>query len=250
MKLLFFLLIITGCSSNGTPREGQTPYSYADVSGSYRFIRETKQLQKKIVTRNQLLSTKGSQLRVLEKSILVSQKGSIKSGKARLMTVRPLASEFVVWLEGKRYSSKMQLNAKAKAMKLTLNSPESRWQGVKEIPFPKGKYFCFFNQIPECLYHNYLLNLSLQREHQKFDFYVIWDSFPFIQDQYNYVGKNLFATATVKYDGEFNKQYRYVVEVEGQMILYTLSKSFDLVKMAWIAQGITVAPPGEAIVDE
>lgn len=251
MKILSFLILLTSCSShNGTPQEGKSSYSFADSSGGYRLVRESKQIQKKVITRNQLIDSKSGQAKVLEKSILVSQLGSIKSKKGRLLTVRPLASEFVVWLEGKKYSSNMQLNPAHKTMKVTLSSPESRWQGSKEIAFPKGKYFCFFNQIPECLYHNYLLTLASKSENQKFNFYIIWDNYPFLQDQYNYVGKNLFAAATVKYDGEFKKQFRYIVEVEGQMILYTFTKSFDLARIAWIAQGITIVPPGEEIVDE
>ena len=251
MKILFFLILLTSCSSfNGKPREGKSSYSYADASGGYRLVRESKQIEKKVITRNQLIDSKSGQAKVLEKSILVSQVGSIKSKSGRLLTVRPLASEFVVWLEGKKYSSKMQLNPANKTMKVTLNSPESRWQGSKEIAFPKGKYFCFFNQIPECLYHNYLLPLANKNGTQKFNFSIIWDSYPYLQDQYNYVGKNLFAAATVKYDGEFKKQFRYIVEVEGQMILYTFTKSYDLARIAWIAQGITIVPPGEEIVDE
>lgn len=250
MKILLFLLIAAGCSTAGKPREGKTSYSYVDASGSYRLVREAKEVKKRIVSRNQLMDTKGSQNRVVEKSVMLSQVGSIKSGKSRLLVVRPLASEFVVWLEGQKYTSKMQINEKSRSMRLTLNAPEARWKGTREIPFPRGKYFCYFNQIPECLYHNQLLSLALNGRNRKIDFYVIWDAFPFIQEQYSYVGKELFAPATIKYDGEFNKQHRYVVEVEGQMILYTFSKSFDLAKMAWIAQGITIAPPGEAIVDE
>jgi len=42
---------------------------------------------------------------------------------------------------------------------------------------------------------------------------------------------------------------RFVVEVDGQSILYHFSKSFDLVRMFWIAQGISVIPPGEDSTD-
>ena len=252
MKIIFFLLILSGCSNltRGTPSEGKTIYSYVDGSGSYKLIRESKLLKQKIGTRIQLLDTKGGNQRVVEKSILISQIGSIKSRNKRLLTVRPSASEFTVWLEGKKYFSSMKLDPKNKSMKLTLDSPEKRWQGTSQVKFPAGKYFCFYNQLPECLYHNYLLILANENRDQKFDFIVVWDGYPYIQDQLTRVGKNLFASATLKFDGENKGLFRYIVEVEGQMILFQMSKSFDLVKVAWITQGITVAPPGQAIVEE
>ena len=252
MKLLFpFLLTLASCAGifSGKPHEGKTIYSYVDETGKFKLQRETKTIQKKLVTRYQLFDTKGSASRVVEKSILVSQVGSIKAKDTRVMTVRPLASEFVTWLEGKKYSTKMQLDTATKSMKVTLDSPESKWKGTQLIKFPSGKYFCFYNQIPECLYHNYFLNLARERE-ETLDFYVVWDAWPFIQEQLNRVGQQLFVPATLKFDGENNGLFRYIVEVEGQMILFHFSKSFDLVKVAWISQGITIAPPGQEIVEE
>lgn len=253
MKFLFLLLLITSCSSpvlTGKPREGKTTYSHVDESGSFDFIRESKVIKKKIVTRNQLIDRKGSGSKLLEKTIMVSQIGSIKSKKSRLLTVRPQASEYSVWLEGKKYISRMQLNPAKKSMKVSLESPEARWQGTSEIAFPKGKYFCFFNQIPECLYHNYLLVKATENQNRRYDFYVIWDSYPFVQDILTKVGNKLFAPASVKFDGEIKGLFRYIVEVEGQAVLYQFTKSFDLVKVAWITQGITIAPPGQEIAEE
>lgn len=252
MKFLFLLLIITACSSLGTdsPKEGKVTYAYVDPGGSFKLIRESRVIKQKIVTRIQLLDTKGSRERVLEKSVLISQIGSIKSGGKRLLTVRPYASEFTVWLEGKKYFNRMRIDPKNKAMQLTLNSPESKWQGTSLVKFPPAKYFCFYNQLPECLYHNFLLKLSRENPDLKYDFYLIWDGFPYIQDQLLRVGRNLFASASLKFDGENKGLFRYIVEVEGQMIMIQTSKSYDLVKVAWISQGITIAPPGQAIVEE
>ena len=252
MKVLLLLLFIASCSSggpSGSPREGKTIYTYNDISGSYRLSREFKNIKQKIVTRNQLMNRAAGDARVVEKSIVVSRLGSIKGKKSRIVTLRPEASEFSVWLEGKQYLSRMRLNPKKKIMNLTMESPDNRWNGTKEIPFPKGQYFCFYNQIPECLYHNYLLKRAHDDGRRKIDFFIIWDGYPYIQDQLTRVGKNLFAPATVKFDGEIKKNFRYIVEVEGQMILYMFSSSYDFVKMSWIVQGITITPPGEEVSD-
>lgn len=252
MKFLLALFLITSCAStqNGSPREGKTTYAYVDEGGSFKLVRETKTISKKIVTRSQIIDSRGSANRVLEKAISVSQVGSIKSKKTRIVTVRPFASEFVVWLEGKKYSSTMKLNTRNKSMTVKLESPEERWSGVTEVPFPQGKYFCFYSQIPECIYHNYLLKNANENRNRKFEFYVIWDGYPFIQEQLVRVGKKLFAPATIKFDGAINKLFRYIVEVEGQVILYQFTKSSDLVKVAWISQGITIAPPGEEVAQD
>lgn len=248
MKLLFFVLLLVSCSHSafkGTPREGKTNYSFADVSGNYRLSREFKMIKQRLVSRSQILSSASGSNKVLEKSITVSRLGSIASKKSRLVTLRPEASEFSVWLEGKKYSSVMKINTKSKSMRVTLDSPEAKWKGSHEVPFPKGKYFCFYSQIPECLYRNYLLQRSFDEKNKKIDFFVVWDSYPFLQDQLTGVGKNLFAAATLKFDGEIKNNFRYIVEVEEQIILYHFSKALDLTKIAWIAQGITVAAPGE-----
>lgn len=243
---------MASCSSvfhRDRPQDGKSIFSYLDESGSYKFIRESKVLDQKIVTRNQLVDKAGSGQKLLEKSVLVSRIGSIKNKNGRLLTVRPEASEYVVWIEGKKYFSKMQINPRNKSIKLNLESPVSKWQGTSEIIFPKGKYFCFFSQLPECLYHNHLLKNALDYD-SEFDFFVVWDGYPFIKDLYTGVGSKLFVPGTVKFDGEINGLFRYIVELEGQSILYQFSKSFDLVKMAWISQGVTIVPLGEEVVEE
>jgi hypothetical protein len=248
--VLFLLLGCSGHLLNSGPKQGKTTYSYVDSGGTFSYLRDLKIVDKKIISRNQILDPKGSGSQLLEKSIMVSRVGSIKTPKARLLTVRPEASEYIVWLEGKRYVSRMQLNPKKKNLRIELESPETRWQGEKEESFPRGKYFCFFGQIPECLYHNFVLKNALTQENRRFDFYVIWESYPFVQDILTKVGKKIFAPATVKFDGEIKGLFRYIVEVEGQVILYQFTKTFELVKVAWISQGITIAPPGQEIAED
>jgi hypothetical protein len=245
VKGFFFLFFIWSCSGlpgNSQSKEAKTSYSFTDVSGTFKYNREQKVLKKKLVSRG-ILSYPASQ-KTVEKSVAVSQIGTIKDKAGRLLTVRPFASEFAVWLEGKKYSSTMRLNAKNRTMVVNLQSPEPQWKGTKEWPFPRGKYFCFFSQIPECLYHNKFLQKS-EKSKKRMSFYVVWDSYPYIQEQLTGVGKNLFAPASVKFDGEIKKDLRYAVEVEDQVIFYSFSKSYALTRIAWISQGITIVPWGE-----
>lgn len=229
---------------SGEPREGKTVYSYTDESGRLKLTREAKTIKKTLVTRNQYFSP---QNKLLEKSVLVSQIGSIQSKKNRILTVRPEASEYQIWLDGKKYTSQMKIDEKSKSMVVSLDSPETKWKGTTEYKFPAGKYFCFFNQLAECLYKNYLLEKASKLQNQRFDFYIIWDGFPYIQDLYTGIGGSLFSSATLAFEGPEKKSFRYIIEVDGQSIVYTFSKSYDLEKIAWITQGIVMVPPGQEI---
>lgn len=256
MKPAFLaLLLLSSCGSilsKGAPKEGKRAFAYVDVSGRYSFQREHKLINKtKLITRTLISSNQGSVQKPLEKSIMVSQLGTVNDKGRRSLVMRPYASEFTVWLEGKKYESKMRLDPKTRSMLVELNSPEEKWRGKSSVPVPKGKQFCFFSQIPDCLYHNTMLSRALEMKGEPFHFYVVWDSYPFIQEQFTGVGAKLFAPAVVKYDGENKSLHRYTVEVDGQSMLYHFSKSFDLVRMFWIAQGVSIIPPGEEMaVDE
>ncbi len=254
MKPFFLaLLFLTACSHPGKgnkPSEGKFVYSYSDISGNFRYQRDVRFIEKKLVTRTQILIPSAGSDRVVEKSVTVSQVGSVKDGKGRALIVRPLASEFTVWLEGKKYSSKMHLDTARKSMRLTLDSPDPRWKGQSFIPFPQGKQFCFFTQIPDCLYHNQILSKSLGHKKQSFDFYVVWDNYPFVQDQLNNVGKNLFSHASVRYDGEPKGRIRYIIDVEDQVIIYQFNKNFELTGYSWISQGINMVKPGDEVKNE
>lgn len=248
MKCLFLFLFLIACSTTSErPRQSKSVFSYTDVSGEYFLEREHKKIKNKLVTRN-VLKVSGS-TKILEKSITVSQLGSTKSQAGRVLTLRPLASEFVVWLEGQKYSSKMRLNTKKKTMTVAMESPEPKWQGTKEIPFPSGKNFCFYSQLADCLYYNQFLERT-QKHGKSLPFFIVWDAWPYIQEQLSGTGKSLFSSAFLRFEGKEGKNFRYIIDVDGQIILYHFSKSLDLVKIAWIAQGITVVPPEQKIPSE
>lgn len=253
MKLIFLLLLVCqSCASllpKGAPKEIKQRYSFIDGSGKYAITREHKLLKNKLISRTQISTNHGSALKPLEKSIMVSQLGTVKENDKRVQVMRPFASEFTVWLEGKRYSSKMQLDAKNKAMVVDLISPEERWKGKSSILIPKGKQFCFFSQIPDCLYHNKFLSKAVDRKGESLHFYVVWDGYPYIQDQFTGVGSKLFAPAIIRFDSSNKDIQKFLLEVEGQSIIYHFSKTFDFVRMFWIAQGISVVPPNEETAD-
>ena len=246
---LLILLSTSACSvltSQGAPKEGKRTFSYSDVSGKYIFTRESKLLKNRLITRTQISTVSGN---LLEKSIMVSQLGTIKDQRGRVLSIRPYGSEFTVWLEGKKYESRMKIDPKSKSMLVELNSPEDKWKGRSTTPFPKGKQFCFFSQIPDCLYHNNYLFRSQQGKGEGLGFYVVWDSFPYVQEQLTNIGMRLFSSAVLKYEGTAKNILRYQVEVDVQTLLYQFAKSYDLDRMFLVSQGISIMPPGEEVSD-
>ena len=247
-----FLILLIFCSCSGlTPKtlskNNKKIYSFYDVTGKYKLTRESIFLDNKIVTRTFLQSSQESNEKILEKSVTVSQIGTIKDKKNRTLAVRPFASEFDVWLEGKKYSSQMNLNGSTKSMQIDLDSPESKWKGRQNIKFPKGSHFCFFSQLAECLYYSHTLEKSLKHRSDIFRFYVVWDNFPFVQEQISGVGDKLFSSASVRFESEERSALRFTIDVNGQTLIYQFSKSFELVRMFWIANGISILPYGEEI---
>ncbi len=251
MKLWFCLLIflLFSCSSTSlvAPKNYKKSFSYHDVSGKFYLEREGKFLKNTLVTRSKLFSLKNH--KTLEKSIVVSRLGTTGDQGSRVVALMPLASDFEVWLEGKKYSSKLRIDTKSKKMNLTTEGLASseKWYGKTAISFPRSKYFCFYNQIPDCLYQLGFLQKSRLRNDQHLSFFVVWDSFPYVQNQLSNVGRNLFSQASIHFDKMEKDLLRYEVEIDGQLVLYYFSKEYDLVKIAWIAQGLTVLPPGEEL---
>ncbi len=252
MKAFFFafLFIIQSCSTRYSPEsfsDGKASYNYLDVSGQYYLIREKKKIKNRIVTRTLLTTPSANLAKPLEKSVVVSEIGTVSYHSKRVIAIRPIASEFTVWLEGQKYSSRMQLDIKNKSMKITLDSPNEKWKGTQSVTFPKGHSFCFFSQIPDCLHFNHFLAQAKANPKKSLSLQIIWDNYPYHEEQYSGFTGTLFSTAVLKFEGERKNLLRYELDLAGQSIIYDFSKSFDLVRISWIAQGITVVPLGEDV---
>jgi hypothetical protein len=240
---LFFLFSCSTPPKPGTPATGKSTYSYTDVSGRFRLTREKKLQEKRIITRSQIIQSDQGQPKILENSITVSQIGSLKLRKQRIPVTRPLASDYTVWLEGKRHFSQMRLNQEKKSLQVNTEIEGGKKESSVHA-FPQGRYFCFFSQLPECLYHNRLLERVVKGK-QPSTFTMVWDAWPYSAELLTGAGKQVFSAATMTLEGEDQGQWRIEIEVDGQVILYYFSKAFDLVKIAWVAQGMTVVPLGE-----
>ena len=246
LSLVSILFFVSCSSSTHYAPEGKTRYYYRDISGEYNYERETKTLKNKVVTRYQLSLSSDQTRKPLEKSIVVSEKGSVKSGRSSQIVLRPLMSQYTVWLEGKKYFTQLKTLLKEKSLEITMDSPEAKWRGVQKIKFPKGAQFCYFSQLAECLAHTGLIGKMVARPHEKFPITVIWDNYPYLLDQLQNIQNSVFARAEVYLDEDEKTLYRIGLDISGQSIFYHFSKSWELAKMSWVVQGITLMSPGEA----
>ena len=159
-------------------KEDKATYHYADVTGQMIQKRVVKKNKNRFITATELYSSQVSSKKMLEKTIAVSDLGMLTIGKRKRPIMRPFASQYSVWLDGKEYFSQIKLNPKTKSLDIIMKSPEKKWQGKKSIKFPEGQYFCFFSQLVECIKATEFFRESLRDEQGKLAFTIIWDSYP------------------------------------------------------------------------
>jgi hypothetical protein len=250
MKFLFAFFFISSCASPKInidktikQNDGQV-YGYRDVSGDFEFAREVKLKNNKIATRVKILSAGSEGETLLEKTFAMSSIGSVKTKKGRELAIRPIISQHTVWLEGKKYFSQMKTNPKKRSFEVLLDSPDEKWKGYREVRFPKGKIFCFYSQLPECLMSSGLLK-SAKEKNNRLGFVLIWDSWPYHQEHFSGLGASPFSSAFVKMEKSDVSKQAYNVEVNSQTINLHFSKDFAFARMFWTAQGISILPPAE-----
>lgn len=219
-------------------------YAYHDVSGQFEYARELKFNKGKLATRVQIMAEAGGNERLLEKTFAIASVGSVKSQEGRVTAVRPELSQHTVWLDGKKYFSQLKLNPRKRVLEAIMDSPDSKWQGKREIKIPSGRIFCFYSQLPECLLLSDLL-VSADNGRRRLSFILVWDSWPYHQEHFNGLKASPFASASLVAEGKKKSDKRYNVEVAGQTLSLHFSPENTFVRMFWTSQGISLLPPGE-----
>lgn len=211
-------------------------YNYSDHSGSYTLKKELKRSKNRLISRVKLISKVG--LKVLESQVSVSKIGSIKTKtKENVQALLPEISQFKVWFNKKEYFSQIKINRKKMILEVTTKSPEKQWNNTKTYPIPKGKYFCFFSQMTDCLKMQNLLYLAGKK---KVEVFVIWDNFPYHNEQYEGLSSEPFTLATFELGQHNNKELKYTLDLGNQVIFYHFNRKLELAKMFWVSQGISL----------
>jgi len=242
-SLIIFLFFIS-CSSI-KKKDGFKPFDiaskrsfiYTDMTGSYFLNREAKKSQSKVVTRRKLFFKK-QEKNYLEKTISISKIVQFNGNKPGII---PLISQHEIWFDKNKFFSQISIDLKEKKAKVDLISPEKKWNGQQTFDLPKSNVYCFFTQLPECLKSYGILHLLKNKENSIIPIALIWDIYPFHQEQFSNIKDNLVELAQIKRDdNRDNKILRVNLELENQIIIYHFTKRDKLEGMFWISQGMSV----------
>lgn len=233
---LLLAILFCSCStfSEIKIKSSKQNYNLKDRFGTYFLERENRVKNNQVILRRKL-SPQMQRSLVLEKTISVSQTGTM--GKNRLPSMRPVIAQHSIWFEKQKYFSQLRVIPKSRSLEITLRSPEKKWNGQKTVLFPKGKIFCFFTQIPECVKFHGLLTKSTA----PIEFYIIWDNYPYHQETFEGVADNPFQNVMFQYSGEEKGLKIYTLNLGNQIIFYHFNYDNEFERMYWIAQGISLA---------
>lgn len=245
--ILLILLLLTSCA---TKKQGQSKssgillkqatYQYVvrENSGEYVLERQNGWRSRNNFVSKRFLKDYDNG-KELEKSISISKTGTLKNG-VRIM--RPEVSQYVVWFDKKKYVSTTKIKDKSKSIEVKLSSPEKRWNGVKNIPFPStSSVYCYFYQIVECMANMGYIEKAAKVSQMVLDLYIVWEGYPFIQEQYAGIPNEVFTKATFSYDGLTDrKEHKYSLRFGEEMIAFVVDKNYQSYRMFWVSQGLSM----------
>lgn len=222
-------------------------YNYSDKNGQFlaKSASAFDKKKKTFYTKRTLEIPDRSTDKILEQSVVISSVGTLKKITPIL---RPKISQYNVWFDGKKYSSELKINVAKKAIDVKMTSPESQWNGVKQIKFPNSKMAaCFFSQVIECAKFAGFIAKASEKKTGVMNFLVIWEGYPYLNETFSDFPSELFSTAQLEYDGKTKQsERRFNLRVAGQSIFYILNDKDIMTKMLWVSQGITMTSKSAA----
>mgnify|MGYP000209292214 CR=1 FL=1 len=254
--LLISLMFISSCAyfksigvgdlftSSSSPSGSNTDkvskrFQLSDKSGKFLVEREKgfNKGKNQFIVKQSI--TSGGDSKELEKLIVISKLGNLNKS---LTILKPEVSEYSVWFEGKKYVTRMQVNPNTKSMEVRMTSPEKQWRGKRVVPFPKAKaIFCYFSQITECARATGFIDRAIKSDGGSMKVIVIWEGYPYFQEQYLNIPNSIFTQGTFEYDGRNDSgERRFTLKVGNQSIFYFLDKNRELMKKFWVSQGLSM----------
>tara|TARA_R110000868_G_scaffold287003_4_gene547466 strand:- start:13153 stop:13932 length:780 start_codon:yes stop_codon:yes gene_type:complete len=250
INIFIICLTLSACASKSdiaTPASntGKQSFEMRDKSGLFRLVREFGPVanSKKVLAVKQVVQDSSGV--IFERSIVMGRIGSLK-GKVNVL--RPEKSEYTVWFDGKEYTNRIEINTKLKAMVVNLKSPEPEWNGEKTFTFPPGTgAYCYFSQILECAQVMNFMPKAIAAGGGAMNLHVVWEGYPYFQQQYVGIPDELFTQATFSYDGENHKglrRFSLSISNSNQIIFYHVHKDNSLAAIFWPAQGLSIGSTG------
>jgi hypothetical protein len=242
MRIIAFTLlsVLISCSTSGykrskSPFQSSEKFILSDSSGNFIVSREIKTKSNKLISRVKIFD--GNMKQELESTVAVSRVGYVKSSKGKKIAVFPEASQFKIWFNKNEYSSNTKVDLKTRQMSLKLTGEDSEKKVKKSHTLPKGKVYCYFSQIPECVKLQHLL---LKGQKEKVSIYILWDSFPYHTELFNGISNEPYVLADFYLSDTNKKELKYSLDLGNQIIFYHFDKQLKFEKMFWISQGISL----------
>ncbi len=246
--ILFFIsqVLFQGCSSNSKQLESKisgrdTLYNLSDKNGQFnvRIASGFEAKTRSFTTKKTMEIPQKSENNILEQSVSISTLGTVKK---KSVILRPKISQYNVWFDGKKYYSELKINPAKKAIDVKMKSPESQWNGTKQIKFPSTKLMpCFFSQIIECAKVNGFIEKSSKKKSGTLNLLIVWEGYPYLNETFTDFPTDLFSDGELEYDGKTKEsERRFNLRVAGQSIFYILDEKDNMKKMFWVSQGISM----------
>ncbi|EQC51256.1 hypothetical protein [Bacteriovorax sp. DB6_IX] len=242
MKGILALLLLTSCSFLGVKKDSlkadKAFYVQVEENGNFFSTRESGfSPNAKFIVKKSVRVDPASEL-YLEKVITISSK---KNLNPKVTILNPEQSEAIYYLNGKKYTSRMNLITKKNQLIVRMESPEKQWNGEKTYDIPKGNgNICYYSSIVECAVVTGFLDQAIKKGGGKMNFTLVWEAFPYFQEQFLNIPSEPIAIASLIYDGRNRLgQHRLTLDAGGQNQFYFVDKEYRLVKHVWASQGFT-----------
>lgn len=220
-------------------RSYKKSYVLTDKSGTFTYDRQSgfDTKSESYVTKYKIIDPNNQ--KTLEKVIAFS---NVKNISDKFKSLSPIKSMYQVWFEGELHETMMVINEKENFLTIKMRSPEDQWNGEKRIPMGKGNGVrCFFSQIIECAYRIGFLQKATKLKSGKMAFDLIWEGYPYIQEQYLNIQGQAFTKASLSYDGKNPAgENRFSLSFSGNSVFYFVDNKYRLDRMFWPAQGLSV----------
>ena len=254
-NLLLFgiILAVSSCSSFKQkessiivrPKYGKKKYSFVENEEKYILKKESGFVSKgkKFVVKRKLFAKEDKN--ELERSISISKIGVLRG---QIPVFRPEISQYSVWFDGNKYSNQIRINTEKKSLDIEINNPDQKNEnenGKKQtIKFPKGTgVYCFFSQLVECVSFTGFIEKAIKKKSGAMNFHIVWDGYPFFQEQYPGIPNELFSVAELSFDGEnAKKEIRFSLNIDQQTIFYLFDRKGKFSKRIWVSQGQSILP--------
>lgn len=224
-------------------------YELVDKAGRFTVYREAGKTAKKndYAVKTQVYGAGNPNGDVLEQSVVISTPGSL-GGK--LPILRPKASQYLVFLDKKKYISQLKLDVENRSLSLKVDGPDgvaSEFNGTRKIPFPKGTgIYCFFSGLMECVGATGFIKKAIAERAGAINLHVIWDGYPYFQQQYVNLPNEVFTPARLTFSGsDKGGSNRFSLDVAGQVIFYFTSGEGKLSRIFWVSQGVSLVSAKE-----